>query len=53
MLDMTHNAVYLTQVFSYFLWLALYMVAVWGFFWILRMLVAPLIRDILRGVRIR
>lgn len=41
----------LAQSFGFFLFLSLYALAVWGYFWLLRKLVAPLIRYILKGYR--
>lgn len=49
---MSHDPLYFAQVFGLFVWVVLYLLAVWGFFWVLRVLVAPLIREILRGVRV-
>jgi len=50
---MNHDPLYFAEVFGFLLWVVLYLFAVWGLFWVLRKLLAPLIRDILGGIRIR
>jgi len=42
----------LTTAFGIWLYFFIHLFAIWGFFWILRVLVAPFIREILQGVRI-
>jgi len=49
---MSHDPLYFAQVFGFFLWISLYMLAVWGFFWVLRVLVAPFIRTVFIGLRV-
>jgi len=48
---MSHDPLYFAQVFGFFLYVSLYLLAVWGLFWVLRVLLAPLVREILKGVR--
>lgn len=42
----------LTYAFGFFLYMSIHLVAIWGLFWMLRKLVAPFVRDILKGIRI-
>jgi len=42
----------LTYSFGFFIYLTLHLVFIWGMFWILRTLVAPFIRDIIKGIRL-
>ena len=48
---MIHDATFLTTVFAFFLNFSLGLLGVWGFFWILGKLLAPLLRLILGGIR--
>jgi len=50
---MSHDPLYFAQVFGFFIEFFMFGFSVWGFFWVLRKLVAPGVRDVLRGIRIR
>jgi len=50
---MNHDPLYFAQVFGFFVWVSLFLLSVWGFFWVLRVLLAPLIQQILKGIRVR
>lgn len=38
--------------FAIWLFLALHLTFIWGLFWVMRQLIAPLIRDVVKGIKI-
>jgi len=40
------------QSFGFFIYLTIHLLTVWGLFWMLRSLVAPFVRDILKNIRL-
>lgn len=48
---MNHDPLYFAQTFGFFMELFFVLLGIWGFFWVLTQLVAPILHDIFRNIR--